>query len=129
MFPWLMPNATMGGNLSLLSMMGPPQGGPFAFSNPYGDRSDQTPRGNQPDRGNAMAPPGQQPPGGPDNNPQSGYDPNTVSPGWGAPSWMRALNVRPNQQQMQRGALGMGRLGLSMLQPRPPTQTGPYPWI
>jgi hypothetical protein len=36
MFPWLMPNATMGGNLSLLSMM-MGQAGQGAQQNPYGN--------------------------------------------------------------------------------------------
>lgn len=129
MFPWMMPNATMGGQLSLLQMMMQP----YPQRQPFDDRSDQTPRGNQPDRGNAMAPPGQTPPGGPDDNPQSGYDYNTVSPGWGAPSWMRMLqgvsNPRGGNNQQRGNPLQMSLLGLSMLQPRPPTHTGPYPWI
>lgn len=127
MFPWMMPNASMGGQLSLLQMMMQP----YPQRQPFGDRSDQGPRGNQPDPGNAMAPPGQTPPGGPDNNPQSGYDYSTVSPGWGAPSWMQMLgggNQR-NRNRDPRGGQQMGLLGLSMLQPRPPTHTGPYPWI
>jgi hypothetical protein len=187
MFPWLMPNAGLGGQLSLLSMMqGDGQGGQgsqggYAFgSNPYtdpnywanastarqpgqsnwdlfmhgmlpqsvwpqqwkdqqqqGDRSDQSGNQNQPDTGNSMAPPGQTPRGGPDNTSMSGYDPSTVSPGpraygYQPANWMRALSGfggggarRPNMNQ----SLAMGALGLSMLQPRQPAHTGPYPWI
>src|SRR5262245_3508176 len=98
-----------------------------------GDRSDQTPQGNQSDTGNSMAPPGQVPPGGPDNTPMSGYDYNTVSPGYAPPPWMRMLSGlgggtsrRPNSNQ----AMNMGLFGLSMLHPRPPSlPPGPYPWI
>jgi hypothetical protein len=153
MFPWLMP--TMGGQLSLISML---QGGGAPGSNPQaywarmmspqaffdrgyepaptqaGDRSDQTIRGNQPDPGNSMAPPGQQPPGGPDQNAtMSPYDPNTVAPSYGyQPSPLMRLfaNYRsPSLQQQQRGALGLGMYGLNMLQPRQPNIPQPYPWI
>src|SRR5262245_26512345 len=41
-----------------------------------GDRSDQSGNQNQSDSGNAMAPPGQNPQGGPDNTQMSGYDAN-----------------------------------------------------
>src|SRR5262245_23571665 len=33
------------------------------------------------------------------------------------------------QQQQQQQAMQMSQLGLSMLQPRQPMHTGPYPWI
>jgi len=145
MFPWMMP--TTAGQLSLYQMAlqgGPGQGGgqqnPWStmynmwFSPSQGDRSDQNGNQNQPDTGNSMAPPGQAPQGGPDNSPQSNYDPYTVGPrpsyGYQPSDWMRWLSATrgPNQQQ-QRQAQSMGMLGLSMLQPRPPTHTGPYPWI
>ena len=78
---------------------------------PQGNRSDQNYRGNKSDPGNAMAPYG--PAGGPDNAPpMNPYDPATVS----------------RRQQMQQ-AMQMGQRGLSMLQPRQPMHTGPYPWI
>jgi hypothetical protein len=92
------------------------------------DRSDQRGNNNQPDPGNAMAPPGQTPAGGPDNNPQSGYDTNTVSPGYD-PGWMRMFGGGARAKGNANQAMMMGALGLNMLQPRPSTHTGPYPWI
>src|SRR5262245_21025266 len=111
MYPWMMNSA---GPLSLLQMYRnlPQSGGSFFpenyprqpgfFRGQWGqsyqdDRSDQLGNRNQPDTGNAMAPPGQMPPGGPDDpstraqNPQAGYDYNTVSPGFD-PGWMRNSN-------------------------------------
>jgi hypothetical protein len=92
------------------------------------DRSDQRGNRNQPDPGNAMAPPGQTPAGGPDNNPQAGYDYNTVSPGYD-PGWMKMFGGAARGKGNANQALMMGAFGLNMLQPRPPTHTGPYRWI
>ena len=92
-----------------------------------GDRSDQQGNRNQPDRGNVMGPP-QGAPGGPDNKAQSGYDTNTVSPGYD-PGWMKWFGGAAPAKRNAKAALTMGGFGLSMLQPRPPTHTGPYPWI
>jgi hypothetical protein len=95
---------------------------------PGGDRSDQRGNRNQPDPGNAMAPPGQTPAGGPDDNPQAGYDTNTVSPGYD-PGWMRMFGGAAGAKRNANQAMMMGAFGLNMLQPRQPTHTGPYPWI
>src|SRR5262245_32704566 len=84
------------------------------------DRSDQSGNNNQPDTGNAMAPSGST--GGPDNTPQSGYDPNTVQGyGYEPSSWMKALSGLGTPAGTKRNAnqaLNMGAFGLSMLQPR-----------
>lgn len=138
MFPWMMP--TMAGSLSLFSLMQPQQGS-FGGSS-YGfneDRSDQSRKGNQSDPGNAMAPSG--PPGGPDNQPMTGYDRNTVAPAYGfePSSWMRTFARMGNafgandQRSPQRSGMNnpystMGLLGLSMMQPRqaPPPQWMPW---
>lgn len=134
MFPWMLGNPTMAGQMSLLSMMYPPQQGGFfnmfAPQRRSGDRSDQQGNSNQPDRGNVMAPP-QGTQGGPDNNPQSGYDPNTItsSPAGFDPGWMRLFAGTGASAKRNPNPFGMGAVGLSMLQPRQPTHTGPYPWI
>lgn len=156
MFPWMMPGAGAG-NLSLLSLMmggglnGTLSGGggsasftsnPQAWARMFSpqslsdDRSDQTPRGNQTDAGNSMAPPGQQPQGGPDNAGMSPYDANTVTPspasgyGYEPSPWMRLLGgMRSPSSQQQRAGMNMGLLGMSMLQPRQQQAPRPYPWI
>jgi len=102
-----------------------------------GDRSDQNGNQNQPDTGNPMAAPG--PAGGPDSNPQAPYDPNTVSPqssygGYDPASWMKAManlggGAGASAKRNANQAMSLGAFGLSMLQPRPPAHTGPYPWI
>ena len=53
------------------------------------------------------------------------------------PWWQQMFWNRPDQAQdperkdnrNQQQATQLGQLGLSMLQPRPPAHTGPYPWI
>lgn len=102
---------------------------PFGFLSGLGndDRSDQNNRGNQSDPGNTMAPPGQTPPGGPDDRAMSGYDPTTV--GYQPAAWMRALAGMSGGQRDPRRATNLSLLGLSMLSPRQPTAPRPLPWI
>lgn len=144
MFPWLMPNP-MAGQLSLLQMyqQSPPHGGlfnspsardPYASRQPFQDRSDQN-AARQPGATPATPwpSPGQQPQAEPAPvSPASAG----ANPGWGAPALQmlapgpdRGLGGNNQRKADPRAGMQMGLLGLSMLQPRQPTHTGPYPWI